>query len=72
MQKPAQLYSWLPKLGQPGCRSVDKWIRELSYIHMLLLFSRSVVSDSLRPHGLRHTRLLCPHCLLEFAQIHIH
>ena len=27
---------------------------------MLLLFSRSVVSDSLRPHGLRHTRLPCP------------
>ena len=27
---------------------------------LLLLFSRSVVSDSLRPHGLQHTRLLCP------------
>ena len=27
---------------------------------MLLLFSRSVVSDSLRPHGLQHTRLPCP------------
>ena len=25
-----------------------------------LLFSRSVVSDSLRPHGLQHTRLPCP------------
>ena len=23
-------------------------------------FSRSVMSDSLRPHGLQHTRLLCP------------
>ena len=23
-------------------------------------FSRSVVSDSLRPHGLQHTKLLCP------------
>ena len=23
-------------------------------------FSRSVVSDSLRPHGLQHTRLPCP------------
>ena len=29
------------------------------YIYMLL-FSRSVVSDSLRPHGLQHTRLPCP------------
>ena len=27
---------------------------------MLLLFSRSVVSNSLRPHGLQHTRLSCP------------
>ena len=26
----------------------------------LLLFSRSVMSDCLRPHGLRHTRLPCP------------
>ena len=24
------------------------------------MFSRSVVSDSLRPHGLQHARLLCP------------
>ena len=28
--------------------------------HILLLFSRSVVSDSLRPHGLQHARLPCP------------
>ena len=27
---------------------------------MLLLFSHSVVSDSLQPHGLQHTRLPCP------------
>src|SRR5574341_307209 len=27
---------------------------------LLLLFSRSVVSDSLRPQGLQHTRLPCP------------
>ena len=26
----------------------------------LLLFSRSVVSDSLQPHGLQHTRFPCP------------
>ena len=26
----------------------------------LLLFSRSVMSDSLRPHGLQHTTLPCP------------
>ena len=31
----------------------------LPRFHVLLLFSHSVVSDSLRPHGLRHTTL--PH-----------
>ena len=29
-------------------------------LHILLLFSCSVVSDSLWPHGLQHTRLPCP------------
>ena len=29
-------------------------------IVLLLLFNRSVVSDSLRPHGLHHAKLLCP------------
>ena len=28
--------------------------------YILLLFSRSVMSNSLRPHGLQHTRLSCP------------
>ena len=35
-------------------------------------FSRSVVSDSLRPHGLQHTRLPCPAQLPELAQTHVH
>ena len=47
-------------------------------------WSRSVVSDSLRPHGLQPTRLLCPwdfpgkstgvgcHCLLRMPSIHSH
>ena len=34
-----------------------------------LLFSCSVMSDSLQPHGLQHTRLPCPYQLLELAQI---
>ena len=46
---------------------------------LLLLLSRSVVSDSLRPHGLQPTRPLCPwdspgkstgvgcHCLLRLS-----
>jgi len=35
-------------------------------------FSCSVVSDSLQPHELQHTRPLCPHQLPELAQTHIH
>ena len=35
-------------------------------------FSRSVVSDSLRPHGLQHARLPCNHQLPELAQTHVH
>ena len=38
----------------------------------LLLFSRSVVSDSLWPHGLPHAGLHCPHYLPEFAQTHVY
>ena len=36
------------------------------------LFSCSVVSDSLRPHGLQQARLPWLHYLLEFAQTHVH
>ena len=39
---------------------------------VMLLFSRSVVSDSLRPHGLQHTRLPWPSLspsLLKFMSI---
>ena len=38
----------------------------------LLLFSCSVVSDSLRPQGLQQARLPCPSLSSEFAQTHIH
>jgi len=31
---------------------------------LLLLFGHSVMSDSLQPHGLQHTRLPCPHARL--------
>ena len=30
-----------------------------------------VVYNSLQPHGLKHTRLLCPP-LSQFAQVHVH
>ena len=39
---------------------------------LLLLFSRSVMSNSLRPHGLQHARLPVHHQLPELAQTHVH
>ena len=35
-------------------------------------FSGSVVSDSVRPHGLQHARLPCSSPLPELAQTHVH
>ena len=47
------------------------WKEGIVPFFTLLLFSRSVVSDSLWPHGLQHTRFPCPSLSLEFAQIHV-
>ena len=53
----------------------------LSFLHIFwwfdssfsfLLFSRSVVSNSLWPHGLQHSRLSCLSLSHEFAQTHVH
>ena len=44
----------------------------IAWYFQLLLFSRPVVSDSLQPHGLQHTRPSVPHYLLEFAQVQVH
>ena len=35
-------------------------------------FNHSVVSDSLQPHELQHTRLPCPSTIPELAQIHVY
>ena len=35
-------------------------------------FSSSVISDSLRPHGLQHARPPCPSLTPELAQTHVH
>ena len=43
--------SYIPSFGERMCK--QKWI-------MLSLFSRSVMSDSLRPHELQHARPPCP------------
>ena len=37
-----------------------------------LLFSHSVISDCLRPHGLQHARLPCPSIFPRVAQTHVH
>ena len=45
----------LPLLSQPAPGAISLFQGSSQE-----LFSRSVVSDSLRPHGLQHTRLPCP------------
>ena len=66
-------YRWilyqLTYQGSPGHLCITKAIFnrfcvlhliKFSYSDYSLQFSRSVMSDSLRPHGLQHTRLPCP------------
>ena len=43
----------------------------LEVLFLLLLFSRSVISYSLGPHGLQHARLPYPSLSHEFAQTHV-
>ena len=50
---------WVSKNGESSVIVVTMAALAVEKV-MLLLFSRSVVSYSLRPHGLQHTRLLCP------------
>ena len=54
------------KMPLTHTHKLETWNRFYSFIYLgdsvwlLLLFSHSVVSDSLRPHELQHTRLPCP------------
>ena len=41
-------------------KSIIKVLSTFNYNCLLLLCSHSVMSNSLQPHGLQHTRLLCP------------
>ena len=45
---------------QSGSRSVDSGSSGFRYLGLLLLLSRSVMSDILLPHGLQRARLPCP------------
>ena len=38
----------------------------------LIQFSRSVMSESLQPHGLQHASFPVHHQLLKFTQTHVH
>ena len=63
----ARIVEWVPTpssrdIPEPGskCKSPAWQVDSLPLSHQLLLFSRSVVSYSLRPHRLQHSRLSCP------------
>ena len=51
----------------PNSGNTWEWV-----IFSSVQFSHSVVSDSLRPHGLQHGKLPVHHQLLEPAQTHVH
>ena len=44
----------------PKCAYVQEWLKKVLMSHLSVQFSRSVVSYSLWPHGLQHTRPPCP------------
>ena len=44
----------------PGCVTLDKSLNDSKSQLLCLLFSDSVASNSLQPHGLQPARLLCP------------
>ena len=48
-------YHWIARL-----KIVTMWVSLHSFLNSGLLFSRSVVSDSLQPHRLHNTRFPCP------------
>ena len=71
----AALFTIASTWKQPRCSSIDEWIKKLWYIYIMeysVQFSCSVMSDSLRTHGLQHTRVPCPSHLPELAQTHVH
>ena len=58
----AALFTIARTRKQPRCPSTDEWMKNLWSIYTMeysVQFSHSVVSDSLQPHELQHTRALC-------------
>ena len=44
----------------------------MARFHSFCQISHSIMSYTLKPHGLQHARLPCPALLLELAQTHVH
>ena len=57
MPSARKIYAYLKLFNS---KHIPSRINLVNKINMLLLFSHPVVTDSLQPHGLQHTRLLCP------------
>ena len=57
------LRTWFPSTTSRDCSTQPSWLCLTSILEskgdLSLLFSHSVVSDYLRPHGLQHARLPC-------------
>ena len=58
-------------MDQGGMEDGMDWRRALTYIHSVQ-FSHSVLSHSLRPHGLQHTRPSCPSPTPGACSTHVH
>ena len=72
----AALFTIAKTWKQPKCPSTDGLIKKTRYIDTMeysVQFSRSVVSDSLRPHESQHARPPCPSPTPgEFTQTLVH
>ena len=55
------------RLPAGQCATWSLWSMSQKHSYLSVQFSHSVVSDSLRPHGLRHASLPVHHQLLEFT-----
>ena len=60
MERPTGEVLSLRARSQPGTEASNSHLKEPRWMR---LFSLPVVSDSLRPYGLQHARLLCPSLL---------
>ena len=64
--------SWSTALLRPLLQERETELGRVTQPVTTIHFSCSVVSDSLRPHGLQHARPPCPSLTPELAQTHVH